>query len=44
MEAPSNHEKLDVDFVRKQFPALERGTVCFNNANNSLVYKGAADS
>ena len=34
---------FDVEAVRKQFPALNAGTVCFNNGSGALVYKGAIE-
>ncbi|TVY42799.1 Nonribosomal peptide synthetase [Lachnellula occidentalis] len=35
---------LDINAVRKQFPGLDEGSVCFNNGSGALVYKGAIES
>ncbi|KAL8709372.1 MAG: hypothetical protein Q9220_005866 [cf. Caloplaca sp. 1 TL-2023] len=36
--------KFDIEGVRKQFPGLEKGAICFNNGSGALVYKGAIES
>ena len=34
---------FDIEAVRKQFPGLDKGSVCFNNGSGALVYKGAIE-
>ncbi|KAH7179819.1 uncharacterized protein B0J16DRAFT_323293 [Fusarium flagelliforme] len=37
-------DALDVESVRRQFPALHTGLVAFNNAAGTAVYQGAIDN
>lgn len=32
-----------IEAVRKQFPGLDKGTICMNNGAGALVYKGVMD-
>lgn len=44
MAVTSPSSGLDIEQVRKQFPALQGNTICLNNAGGSLVHKGAIES
>jgi cysteine desulfurase family protein (TIGR01976 family) len=39
----TDRPKLDLDFVRSQFPGLSRGWVYFDNAGGSQILKGAVE-
>ncbi|KAH8653268.1 putative nonribosomal peptide synthase [Tricladium varicosporioides] len=41
-ETPS-FDAIDMELVRENFPALHEGTVAFNNAAGTAVYKGAIE-
>ena len=34
---------FDIEAVRREFPGLEQGSICFNNGSGALVYKGAIE-
>ncbi|KAG6010352.1 hypothetical protein E4U21_006916 [Claviceps maximensis] len=44
MVTPKRFPKLAIDVVRKQFPGLDKGTICLNNGSGALIYKGVIDS
>ncbi|KAG5999541.1 hypothetical protein E4U43_002009 [Claviceps pusilla] len=44
MTAPRRLANLAIDVVRKQFPGLDKGSVCLNNGSGALIYKGVIDS
>ncbi|KAL8953300.1 MAG: hypothetical protein Q9222_000824 [Ikaeria aurantiellina] len=44
MTVTNGYHKFDIEHVRKQFPGLDKGSVCFNNGSGALVYKGAIES
>ncbi|KAG5929982.1 hypothetical protein E4U42_003636 [Claviceps africana] len=44
MIIPKRLPNLAIDVVRKQFPGLDKGSICFNNGSGALIYKGAIDS
>ncbi|GFF30143.1 probable cysteine desulfurase [Aspergillus udagawae] len=41
----TNHRRdFDIETVRKQFPGLDKGSVCLNNGSGALVYKGVIEN
>ncbi|KAG6141346.1 hypothetical protein E4U12_004957 [Claviceps purpurea] len=44
MIIPKRIPKFAVDVVRKQFPGLEKGSICLNNGSGALVHRGVIDS
>lgn len=34
---------FNIDAVRKQFPGLDKGSICLNNGSGALVYRGVIE-
>ncbi|KAG6018255.1 hypothetical protein E4U41_003989 [Claviceps citrina] len=44
MTIPKRLSNFAIEAVRKQFPGLDKGSICLNNGSGALAYRGAIDS
>jgi hypothetical protein len=43
MTITKHRRDFDIEAVRRQFPGLDKGSVCLNNGSGALVYKGVIE-